>query len=43
MSVKDAVKVEERSLSEYLKRAEVYSDRLLDVCMKAKREIGTDY
>ena len=30
----DAVKMEERSLSDYLKKAEVYSDRLLDVFMK---------
>ena len=30
-------------MSDYLKRAEVNSDRMLDVFCEGKRETGTDY
>ena len=43
MSVEDVVKVEEHILSNYLKRAEVNSGRLLDVFVKEQKKTGTDY
>ena len=43
ISVEDVVKVEEHSLSNYLKRAEDNSDRELDVFVTEKRETRTYY
>ena len=42
MSVENVVRLEKHSLSDYLKRAEVNSGRVLDVFVK-KSETGTDY
>ena len=38
MSVEDVVRVEEHSLSDYMKRSEVNLDRVLDVFVKEKQE-----
>ena len=38
MSVEDMVRVEEHSLSDYLKRAEVNLDRVLDAFVKTSKE-----
>ena len=38
MSVKDVVRVEEHSLSDYLERAEVNSDKALDFFVKKKKK-----
>ena len=42
MSVENVVRVKERSLSNYLKRPDVNSDRVLNVFVK-KIETGTNY
>ena len=43
MSVEDVVRVEEHSLSDYMKRSEVNLDRVLGVFVKEERKTGTDY
>ena len=42
MLVEDVVRVKEHSLSDYLKRPDVNSDRVLNVFVK-KMEAGTNY
>ena len=42
MSVEDVVRVEEHSLSDYLKRAEVNTNRVLDAFVKGKQELITE-
>ena len=43
MSVEDVVRVEEHSLSDYMKRSEVNLDRVLGVFVKEERETEIDY